>query len=189
MRSAEKETIIGHLFKGAGGKMIVEAGLLLVIAGMAMMMDLRWMRVDNGWIFCSLVSGLRFQLWTNGIRGPGIFFAGAAFPIVVLGILFYFRMLGAGDIKVFCALGGIMGIEKIGICMAVSFILGAGISFFILIFYGDIHQRIQYFFRYLRDYFFTGKVRPYYRRGMTVENFHFTVPVFMSVLLYTGGVY
>lgn len=169
--------------------MNVETGMLLVVAGIAMLMDLRWMRVDNGWIFCSLVSGLLFQLWTDGIHGLLEFLAGAVFPLCVLGILFYFRMLGAGDIKVFCTLGGIMGAEKIGMCMAVSFILGAGISLFILIFYGDFHQRIQYFIRYIQDYLSTGIVRPYYKKGMTVENIHFMVPVFMSVLLYAGGVY
>ena len=167
----------------------METGLLLVIAGTAMIMDLRWMRVDNGWILCSWVLGLLYQLWTGGIRGPGRFLSGAAFPILILGILFYFRMLGAGDIKLFSALGSIMGAEKIGICMVFSFVLGAGISLLILIFYGDFHQRIQYFFKYLKDYLSTGKVRPYYKREMTVENFHFTVPVFMSVLLYAGGVY
>lgn len=167
----------------------METGLLLLVAGTAMLMDLRWMRVDNGWILFSMVSGLLFQLMKHGIRGIGVFAVGTVFPILVLGVLFYFRMIGAGDIKLFSALGGIMGIKAIGICMAVSFFLGAVISLLILIFYGDFHQRIQYFRNYIRNYILTGEVRPYYRKGMTLENFHFTVPVFMSVLLYTGGVY
>lgn len=167
----------------------METGLLLLIAGIAMIMDLRWMRVDNGWIFCSLVSGLLFQLLTNGIRGIFIFLTGSMAPVVILGILFYFHMIGAGDIKLFCALGGIMGIEKIRICMAVSFGLGAVISLLILVFYCDFFQRIQYFFKYVQDYLYTKEVKPYLKRGMTLENYHFTVPVFMSVLLYTGGMY
>ena len=169
--------------------MFVETGLLLLVAGTAMLMDLRWMRVDNGWIFCSLVSGLLFQLLTNGIRGIFIFLTGAMAPVVILGILFYFHMIGAGDIKLFCALGGIMGIEKIGICIAVSFVLGAVISLLILVFYCDFFQRIQYFFKYVQDYLYTKEVKPYLKRGMTLENYHFTVSVFMSVLLYTGGMY
>ena len=35
-----------------------------------------------------------------------------------------------------------------------------------------------------------GEIRPYYRKGMKhPENFHFTVPIFLSALLYAGGVY
>ena len=166
-----------------------KSGLLLVIVGVAMIMDLRWMRVENGWILCSMVSGLLFQLQTHGICGLMYFLIGAVYPLCILGVLFYFRMLGAGDIKLFCALGSVMGIKAIGRCMAVSFILGAGISLLILIFYGNFCQRFQYFLNYIREYLSTGEVRPYFRRGVTPENFHFTVPVFMSVLLYAGGVY
>ena len=38
-------------------------------------------------------------------------------------------------------------------------------------------------------YFKTGKREPYYKSGMPLENFHFTVPIFLSALLYAGGVY
>lgn len=163
--------------------------LLLMIAGVAVIMDLRWMRVDNGWILCSLVLGLLFQLYMAGAKGVILFAMGAAFPVLILGILFVFRMLGAGDIKLFCALGGFMGIKAVGKCMLMSFFLGGGISFFILFFYGDFHHRIRYFLNYFQELFRTGKIKPYYRAEMSLENFHFTVPVFMSVMLYVGGVY
>ena len=35
----------------------------------------------------------------------------------------------------------------------------------------------------------TGKREPYYKSGMPLENFHFTVPIFLSALLYAGGAY
>ena len=35
----------------------------------------------------------------------------------------------------------------------------------------------------------TGKREPYGKSGMPLENFHFTVPIFLSALLYAGGVY
>lgn len=167
----------------------METSLTLLVAGIAMVMDLRWMRVENGWILCSLVSGLLFQLCSNGIAGLFHFLAGVTFPAVILGGLFVFRMLGAGDIKLFCALGGFMGVKTVGKCMIASFFLGGGISFLILIFYGDFHQRIRYFVNYFQELFRTGKIRPYYKAEMALENFHFTVPVFMSVLLHMGGVY
>lgn len=163
--------------------------LLLMIAGVSVIMDLCRMKVANGWILFSLFSGFLMCFFQEGIRGIGEFAAGAVFPVLILGVLFYFRMIGAGDIKLFCALGGIMGITDVFRCMLVSLFLGAGISLLILIFYGGICCRIRYFIRYFYDLMMTGNLKPYVKKGQSLENFHFTIPIFMSVMLYAGGVY
>lgn len=169
--------------------MLLKIGLPLIIAGVAMLMDLRSASVDNGWILFSLTMGFFFQLLSRGIIGIPLYLIGIAFPLGLLAGLFYFRMLGPGDIKVFCALGGILGIQKVGLCMLYALFLGGGISLLLLLIYGDIRQRLHYFWQYVQDYCLTGEVKPYYRKGMTLENFHFTVPIFLSVVLYAGGVY
>ena len=110
-------------------------------------------------------------------------------PLVILGWLFCLRMLGPGDIKVFCALGGIMGVTKILWCIWFSFLCGAVISLAVLLFYGELWKRMAYLMAYLISYFQTGIIKPYYRRENALENIHFTVPIFMSVMLYTGGLY
>ena len=161
----------------------------VIVAGVSVVMDIREARIDNGWIFFSICMGGILQILQGGADKLFPFAAGTILPFVFLGILFYFRMLGPGDIKLFCALGGVMGIRDIVWCIAVSFLFGAVISVAILIFCGDIRQRFQYFFLYFQDFLHTGKVKPYYRKGMALENFHFTVPVFLSVVLYAGGVY
>lgn len=160
-----------------------------LIAGTAVVMDLKNMRVDNGWIIFSLCMGLILRLFKEGADALPSFAAGAILPVLLLGILFYFHMLGPGDIKVFCALGGALGVRNIICCIAVSFLTGAVISLAILIFCGGFRQRIQYFCRYFQEYLHTGIVKPYYQKKEAYENIHFTVPIFLSVLLYTGGVY
>lgn len=169
--------------------MLLNIGLPLMIAGTAVVMDLRTAHVENGWILFSMAVALVWRVLQQGIKGiPGCL-EGICLPLVMLGWLFFFRMLGPGDIKLFCALGSVMGPETIVKCILISFWLGAVISVAILIFYSSFLTRIRYFFRYFQEYFRTGEVRPYYNTGMTLENFHFTVPVFMSVMLYAGGVY
>lgn len=163
--------------------------LLLVVSGTAMLMDLCWMRVKNGWIVLALAMGLMVQCLERGAAGITEFVPGALLPLAVLGVLFYFRMLGAGDIKLFCALGGMMGVQKILWCMLYSFLFGGILSLTILIFWGDVRGRMRYFLNYFRELFLTGEIRPYCRAGMQIENFHFTVPVFLSVMLYAGGWY
>lgn len=160
------------------------------MAAAAVVMDIRTAKVDNGWILFCLVTGFAARILKDGFGAAPDFLAGAALPLLVLGSLFVFRMLGPGDIKLLSALGGILGTEKILKCILCSLFIGAGISAAILISNGDISRRFLYFIQYIRELSETGERKPYYRKGMTpLENFHFTVPVFLSVVLYAGGVY
>ena len=91
--------------------------LPVVISAVAVWMDLRDASVDNGWILFSFIMGLVIQVMEKGPKGGIIFLTGAAVPVILLGILFVLRMLGAGDIKLLCALGGIMGPRTIVECI------------------------------------------------------------------------
>ena len=89
--------------------MFLYGELSVVISAMAVWMDLKDASVDNGWILFSFMIGFLIQITENGPKGGVIFLAGVAVPVLLLGILFIFHMIGAGDIKLLCALGGIMG--------------------------------------------------------------------------------
>lgn len=159
------------------------------IASGGVFMDLCYGKVWNGWIGLSWILGLCCQLWNRGPKGIPVFAAGAALPIAVLYLLFQFRMLGAGDIKLLSALGGIMGAGGVWKCILCSFLLGAVISAWILVVCGNLKERILYFLHYLLNYRRTGSRVPYIRRGERMENFHFTVPILLAVMLYMGGFY
>ena len=102
--------------------------LSVVISAMAVWMDLREEAVDNSWVLFSIMAGFLLQLLEKGPKGMIIFLTGAAVPLILLGILFIFRMLGAGDVKILCALGGIMGPRTVTECIVYSLLAGAGIS-------------------------------------------------------------
>lgn len=160
-----------------------------MIAGVAVLMDLYEMKIKNTWILISLLAGFLYDICHGGWNGAAFFISGAGIPLVILGWLFYFRMLGSGDIKLFCVLGGIMGPVHILGCIWYAFLAGGLISLAILIFCGGFCQRIQYLAEYLNSYIRTGERKSYYRTGTAWENIHFTVPIFMSVMLYAGGMY
>ena len=160
-----------------------------MIAWTAMIMDLRTARIDNGWILFSMAVGAVCCTMEKGIDGMFFYAAGSSIPLILI-ILFGFGMLGAGDIKLFCALGGVMGTAGILKCILVSFILGAFISVLILMFSRSFCERILYFICYIGQTVRERKVIPYRRKDISAsENFHFTVPIFLSVVLYAGGVY
>lgn len=173
----------------AGDSMLLYTVWPVIVAGVSVIMDVKNARIDNGWILFSVCVGLYFKIYKGGFPAVISFAVGMMTPLALLGILFYFRMLGPGDIKLLCALGGVMGSREIVCCIIASFLMGAVMSMAILIFYGNVSQRIQYLYQYLQEYLHTGIRKPYYKKGMPLENIHFTVPVFLSVVLYTGGVF
>ncbi|MDO5134783.1 MAG: A24 family peptidase [Eubacteriales bacterium] len=170
--------------------MLFSSGLPVVMAAGAMLMDLRRGRVDNGWILFGLFIGLWTRLLAEGPKGIFPFLGGGILPLLVLWWLFALHMLGAGDIKLFCVLGGFLGMVRILKCILCSMVIGAALSGAILVSCGNVRERLCYFIHYIRNLQRTKKRLPYSREGVEhPENFHFTVPVFLSVLLCVGGVY
>lgn len=169
--------------------MSLSACLALIIALGAVCMDLLWDKVSNQWIFCAWIVGISYQLLCLGIQGAKVYLIGAVLPILLLFPLFFFRMLGAGDIKLFSALGGIIGYSAIIRSIIISFFIGAVFSAAFLLVCGNGAERFHYFFQYLSDYKRTGRLEPYFKRGKQVENIHFTVPILLGMLLYAGGFY
>ncbi|MFR3881319.1 MAG: hypothetical protein ACLTX6_02600 [Lachnospiraceae bacterium] len=101
-------------------------------------------------MICSFIAGLIYSIWSGNRHGIVQFVLGTAVPIVLLGWLFYFRMLGTGDIKLFCVLGGLMGPYHILWCMWYAVLAGAVLSLAILFFCGGFHQRFHYLEQYIR---------------------------------------
>lgn len=164
-------------------------GILMVLATVAACMDLVSERIDNRLILFGWVLGLGYQIGHLGSAGIPVFLVGALAPVLLLYLLFYFRMLGAGDIKLFSVLGGFMGPAAILKCVAVSFILGAVLSVGFVLVCGNLMSRLWYFANYLNRVFTTKKVIPYYLPGKRMENIHFSIPILMGVMIYTGGFY
>ena len=170
-------------------KVTVDRLLLLVISTGAMILDLHQMRIKNSWILFAFASGIIWKFIEYGLKGLGGYVIGAIVPLAVLGWMFIFKMLGAGDIKLFCVLGGIMGPRNILLCIWASFIVGAIISAAIFVSCGGFAERFQYFVLYIKEFLYTRTVKPYCKSKDEWQNIHFAVPVFMSVLLYVGGIY
>ena len=161
----------------------------VAVAGVSVIMDIRTAKVDNGWIRFSMIMGLFICIWQKGITGICYFIMGSMTPLFLV-ILFVFGMMGAGDIKLFCVLGGVLGPWAVLKCIFISFAVGACIAAALLIIHRNFCERILYFIKYVENTANTGKIIPYRKKNISApENFHFTVPVFVSVLLYAGGIY
>ena len=110
---------------------------------------------------------------------------GIAVPFLLLILPFIFRMIGAGDIKLLMAAGGVAGAAGSLKLTVASLAFGAVISILIMIFVTGIIPRFQYFVSYVRVTEMTGEIRPY--RNAKEAEFHFAVPVLMAALIYSAG--
>lgn len=184
--ASEKKT---DMKEGGKPSMLFYMIFPVIAAGCTVAMDLQREKVDNGWLLFCLAISFFVQLTEKGADGLAALICGLCTPLLVLGWLFLFRMLGAGDIKLLCVMGSILGPGKILSCIFYSFLIGAVISAALMISNGMICQRIQYLLCYVCDFLKTGEKKSYRKSGMPLENFHFTVPIFLSALLYAGGIY
>lgn len=172
---------------------VIVNGIVIMLSAVAVFMDLAWEKVDNQFILFGLILGFGYQIGLCGLRGAVIFVTGAGIPILFLYILFFFRMIGSGDIKLLSVLGGFIGPLSIAKCIFLSFLFGAVLSIFVIFICGNFTARLKYFTNYInrlvitKEFSLTEGVMPYYVRGKRMENIHFTVPVFMSMIVYAGG--
>lgn len=169
--------------------MSVQSLFVLCFSGIAMCMDFLMERVVNGFIVVLFLTGFFWQMGENGIVGALSGGLGLLLPCVLLFPLFYFRMLGAGDIKLFSGLGIFLGVTAVFKLILCSLFLGGLLSFAFLISCGNFKERFSYFFNYVYEHSQSRVLCAYRKKGSRPENFHFTVPIFLSVMLYVGGFY
>ena len=108
--------------------------------------------------------------------------AGAALPVFLLGWLFRFRMMGAGDIKLLSVLGMLLGPGSVLRCIYYTLLYGSIFSIGILCANQNIRERFLYLAAYIRQYLYTRQITPYRGRWDSRSNLHMTVPVLMAVL-------
>lgn len=163
--------------------------ILISIASIAAIMDLAREKIDNHFLAACWIFGIGYQAGSGGLKGVGIFLAGSAVPMIFLYLLFYFRMLGAGDIKLLSVIGGFVGPVAILKCIVLSFLFGALLSIGFLIICGNFTARLLYFANYLNRVTTVKKALPYYLPGRRMENIHFSIPILMAVFMHVGGFY
>lgn len=163
--------------------------LLVHLTGAAVYYDLRYKRIPNGFIVTGLLLGFFYQVSHFQWRGLINYGAGVVLPVLILGILFYFRMMGAGDIKLLSVIGGFLG-PKSGLrCILYTFLFGSVLSVILLIKRRNLFSRFLYFKMYLFQYLNSKQWSPYMQLRDSDSDFCFTVPVFLSLLCFLGGVY
>ena len=106
---------------------------MMLVAGIAALYDIRTWKIPNWLILLGLETGIFITVWQNGVRTGSIrVLAGIWIPIGILYVMFLAGWLGAGDIKLFSAVGAFCGLMILKILLY-AFIAGGILSLFYVI--------------------------------------------------------
>lgn len=161
---------------------------VLSIGVTAILCDLYKRKIPNPLIVAGLILGAAWQWSAKGPPGIADFLAGAGTPLLALGMLHYFRMLGAGDIKLLMVLGSFLNFSDSLKCIGVSFLIAAVFSVAILFKYRILMRRLNYFVQYLHSYKESKRWAPYISRGEDAAYLHFSIPVVLGSICVIGGI-
>ncbi len=165
----------------------MEAIYLIPFQAAAVLCDIYQRKIPNTLITAGLITGAAYQWSAKGPPGILSFACGALLPLLILGILHYFRMLGAGDIKLLMMSGGFFGAAGSLKCICLSFLAAGALSLAVLVKHRILWRRLQYFVQYIINYRQSGKWTPYIREQEDPAYLYFSIPVLLGSLPLTGG--
>lgn len=161
--------------------------LLLSLAVLAVLYDLGTGRIPNGIIAVGLSCGALYQIDVSGPIGIVFYLSGAFLPLLLFSLFYYFRMIGAGDIKLLCMAGGYFGLAGSFACVTWSILFGGLFSLLYMLRRGNLERRILYFARYVSRYSKGHRWEPYMGGVGEDAKFSFSVPILLGILWQIGG--
>lgn len=141
--------------------MIIQAVEILALLLASVISDIKTYKIKNVITLSFALAGLVTNYFIYGVDGLLFSLAGWCTAVAVLFILFALRMLGAGDIKLFAAVGAIAGYKFVIYSSSYSFLLGGLMGVGFLFIRRNAPERIKYFLAYLKNCILTLKLSDY----------------------------
>lgn len=164
-------------------ELLIKYIIALIFASLSAYTDIKYGKIKNifslSLILLSIVVSLVF--WDLNFADNIL---GVIIPFILGYPLYALKMFGAGDIKLFCGLGALFGMEWILWCMAYSIFSGGFIALFIILLTGNGIERFKYLFNYLKYTLLTLKVTPY--QSFDKKNpatFPFAIAIFLGLII------
>jgi len=91
---------------------IVEV-FLVPLAVLIIYHDVRYRRIPNVFVLATLISGLALNLIVGGLQGGLYSIGGCVLAFILMFMLHVFGAMGAGDVKLFAAIGSVLGAQLV----------------------------------------------------------------------------
>lgn len=97
----------------SGQIVIINLALLIALAIIISYYDVRYRRIPNVWVLVTLLCGLGINLFSGGASGLAQSVKGCLLGFGLMLLLHIFGALGAGDVKLFAAIGSVLGVKLV----------------------------------------------------------------------------
>jgi len=92
---------------------LVNIGLLVPLAIIIGYYDVRYRRIPNAFVLAALAAGLAMNAIFGGLAGLAASLGGCALAFILMFLLHIFGAMGAGDVKLFAAIGAVTGAQLV----------------------------------------------------------------------------
>jgi len=109
----------------------IAAAAILILG--AFITDVRSMRISNKWSGAFFVGAMLYHTAVSGLTGVKLCLIGTAAGFIPLLLLYAAKGIGAGDVKLFGALGAWLGMEAVWHLLLYSILYAGGIAVCLLV--------------------------------------------------------
>lgn len=88
---------------------ILSTLLLIPLAAIIAYYDVRYRRIPNAFVIATFIAGVAMNTIFGGLQGTYTSFAGCGLAFILMFMLHIFGAMGAGDVKLFAAIGAVTG--------------------------------------------------------------------------------
>jgi len=113
--------------------MYIKIVFVFIFVLLAAINDIKYSKISNKLILITIIFGLSYNVYLNNIDGLIFSIKGIILPFIVLYLFFLMNFLPAGDIKLFMAIGSVLGYQHVFIIIIISIFTGGIYSIFLLI--------------------------------------------------------
>jgi prepilin peptidase CpaA len=127
----------------SGSLFIVIIALLAPLAVIITYYDVRYRRIPNAFVLATLASGVIINTVYGGWRGALASLGGCAIAFMLMFILHVFGAMGAGDVKLFAAVGSLIGAHLVLPTFLVVVLTGGALALLLMLHTGAVRATMH----------------------------------------------
>ena len=105
--------------------------------------DVRYRRIPNVLVLAMLIAGLAINTSFGGMRGTLTSSEGFALAFIPMFLMHLFGAMGAGDVKLFGAVGAVLGVGMVPMTFVVVVMLGAALAVYSMLRSGTVFSTLH----------------------------------------------
>lgn len=117
--------------------------VLIPLAAFVTYYDVRYRRIPNVLILAALVAGLAINIGFSGMQGALSSVEGFALAFVPMFMMHLFGAMGAGDVKLFGAIGAVLGVSMVPLAFVVVVMFGAALAIYSMLRAGTVFSTLH----------------------------------------------